>query len=94
MLLASLTSTLMRHKSVSGTPQNMPLCRKHITLAKYIVTLLDLTSFVGAQGQEVEISRSAFAFIRDTIPVHVHLREEDDSAGEFPKPCSASRAVS
>lgn len=58
------------------------------------MVLLDLTSFVGAQGQEVEISRSAFAFILDTIPVHVHLREEDDSAGEFPKPCSASRAVS
>ncbi|KAK9897644.1 hypothetical protein P389DRAFT_59824 [Cystobasidium minutum MCA 4210] len=39
-----------------------------------------LTSYVGAQGQEVEISRSAFAYIKDTIPIHVHLREEDDSS--------------
>lgn len=29
----------------------------------------------------MEISKSAFAFIRDTVPIHVHLREEDDGAG-------------
>jgi hypothetical protein len=41
-----------------------------------------ISAYIGQQGQEVIVSRSAFAFVRDTIPLHVHVREEDVSKRE------------
>lgn len=38
---------------------------------------VSLTTFVGIQGREVEVGRSAFAFLKDTIPIHVHVKEEE-----------------
>lgn len=42
-----------------------------------------ISAYIGQQGQEVIVSKSAFAFIRDTIPLHIHVREEDISKREL-----------
>ena len=36
-----------------------------------------ISAYIGTQGQEVIVSRSAFALVRDTVPLHVHIKEED-----------------
>lgn len=38
-----------------------------------------ISAYLGQQGQEVIVSKSAFGFVRDTIPLHVHIREEDNT---------------
>lgn len=38
-----------------------------------------ISAYIGQQGQEVTVSRSAFDYIRDTIPLHIHVREGNTS---------------
>lgn len=34
-----------------------------------------LTAYIGVSGKEVELSRGGFGLLKDTIPIHVNVRE-------------------
>lgn len=42
-----------------------------------------LTAYVGISGKEVEISKNGFRALRDTVPVHVNIKESEQRLREL-----------